>query len=305
MEYGLLIFLIFIALSLIVAARAAIKSKQKKQAPKKRYKPYQPYGQQESAVQTPARATTPRQAAAPPGQSESRAAYASADEFFRAGMYDRAKEEYLKTGRVFGAAKSIAAKGREFIPDALQVISRYAPEREEEMVRNLSRYFFDSGETEISALILSESGLTGEADAVLATIGKTIDDIALGEVVEVTSIEPATAEEDLVDTQKSLEELEVIAAETKETEEDEIIIKEKEKKEVEVKKITTQPLKIATSALEDRCSVCMSPIKAGESFVRCPYCEIPSHYSHIVEWIKVKPQCPNCRKKLVSKMFQE
>ena len=303
MEYGLLIFLIFIALSLIVAARAGIKSKQKKQAPKKRYKPYQPYGQQESTVQTTTGATITRPTT-PPSQSESRAAYASADEFFRAGMYDRAKEEYLKTGRVFGAAKSIAAKGREFIPDSLQIISRYAPEREEEMVRNLSRYFFDSGETEISALILSESDLKEEADAVLATIGKTIDDITLGETVEVSSIEPITSEEEMAETQKSLEELEVIAAETKEAElQEEIIIKEKE---VAVKQeIKTQPLKIATSTLEERCSVCMSHIKAGESFVRCPHCDIPSHYAHIVEWIKVKPQCPNYRKKLVAKMFQD
>jgi hypothetical protein len=286
-----------------VAARAGIKSKQKKQAPKKRYKPYQPYGQQETTVQTSPRVPSPRQTT-PPSQSESRAAYASADEFFRAGMYDRAKEEYLKTGRVFGAAKSIAAKGREFIPDALQIISRYAPEREEEMVRNLSRYFFDSGETEISALILSESDLKEEADAVLATIGKTIDDIALGETVEVSSIEPVTSDEEMAETQKSLEELEIIAAETKDAEiQEEIIIKEKE---VSAKQeIITQPLKIATSTLEERCSVCMSHIKAGESFVRCPHCDIPSHYAHIVEWIKVKPQCPNCRKKLVAKMFQD
>ena len=53
------------------------------------------------------------------------------------------------------------------------------------MVRNLSRYFFDSGETEISAMILFEKNLTDEADAVLATIGKSIDDITPGDTVEV------------------------------------------------------------------------------------------------------------------------
>ena len=295
-EIGLLIFLVFIAISLIVAARAAIRSQKKDKAAKKRYRPYQPSGQERTVDEpTPSAPRTAAQITSSP--SESRAAYASADEFFRAGMYDRAKEEYLKTGRVFGAAKSIAAKGREFIPDSLEIISRYAPEREEEMIRNLSRYFFDSGETEISAIILYDSNLIEEADAVLATIGKSIDDISPTGVVEVSEIEPAI----ILEEEKSLEELEAIASEAKEEKEEEIVIKEKIETQ---KKIQTQPLKVATSDLEDRCSVCLSIIKAGESFVRCPHCDIPSHYSHIVEWIKVKPQCPNCKKKLVSKMFQ-
>ncbi|MHA1199647.1 MAG: hypothetical protein ACTSQF_10005 [Candidatus Heimdallarchaeaceae archaeon] len=295
MDYGLLIFLVFFAISLIVIARAIAKNKKKKDSPKRRYKPYQPVAQPSrssgpSSVNTPSYTTSP--------DSDSRAAYASADEYFRAGMFDRAKEEYLKTGRVFGAAKSVAAKGREFVTDSIQIISRYAPEREEEMVRNLSRYFYDSGETEISAYILYEKGLEDEADAVLATIGKSVEDIAPLGVVEVASIDQSLELEE----EKTLEELEEIASDTIEEKKEEVkpvVIKEKVSKMPK-----TQTLKSATAELDDRCSVCMSPIKAGESFVRCPFCEIPSHYAHIVEWIKVKPQCPNCRKKLVARMFQ-
>ena len=299
-DYGLLIFLVFLAISLIVVARAAVKNRKKKDAPKRRYKPYQPVGQTQTTSSAPVYETpsyVQREAYTSPS-SDSRAAYASADEYFRAGMYDRAKEEYLKTGRVFGAAKSVAAKGREFVPDSIQIISRYAPEREEEMVRNLSRYFYDSGETEISAYILFEKGLTDEADAVLATIGKSVDDIAPSGVVEVATIDQSQELEE----EKSLEELEEIASD---------VIEEQKEAEEEVKPIQikekipkTQTLKSATTDLDERCSVCMSPIKAGESFVRCPFCDVPSHYSHIVEWIKVKPQCPNCRKKLVARMFQ-
>ncbi len=302
MDYGLLIFLIFLSISLIVIARAAVKNKQKKDTPKRRYKPYQPT----QAPSTSSGSTYIQQPSADSSSystthgSDSRAAYASADEYFRAGMFDRAKEEYLKTGRVFGAAKSVAAKGREFVTDSIQIISRYAPEREEEMVRNLSRYFYDSGETEISAYILFEKGLEEEADAVLATIGKSVEDIAPSGVVEVVSIDQSLELEE----EKTLEELEEIASETLEQEAEE---KEEEKSVVireKSKMPKTQTLKSATAELDDRCSVCMSPIKAGESFVRCPFCEIPSHYAHIVEWIKVKPQCPNCRKKLVARMFQ-
>ncbi len=304
MDYGLLIFLVFLAISLIVIARAAVKSKQKKSAPKRRYKPYQPIAQtQLSRSGVPVHEVTShvdRSTYTTSPSSDSRAAYASADEYFRAGMFDKAKEEYLKTGRVFGAAKSVAAKGREFVPDSIQIITRYAPEREEEMVRNLSRYFYDSGETEISAYILFEKGLEDEADAVLATIGKSVEDITPIGVVEVSSIDQSLE----LEGEKTLEELEEIASETLEQEEK--VEKQKDIKPVIKEKMpVTQTLKVATSDLDDRCSVCMSPIKAGESFVRCPFCEIPSHYAHIVEWIKVKPQCPNCRKKLVARMFQQ
>ena len=300
MDFGLLIFLVFLSISLIVIARAAVKNKKKKEVPKRRYKPYQPAAQTKysssgvPAHQIASHVESPSYSSRQ--DSDSRAAYASADEYFRAGMLDRAKEEYLKTGRVFGAAKSVAAKGREFVSDSIQIISRYAPEREEEMVRNLSRYFYDSGETEIAAYILYEKGLTDEADAVLATIGKSVDDIAPPGVVEVSAIDQSQELEE----EKTLEELEEIASEA---------IEKKEEEEVktiviEERMPTTQTLKTATTELDERCSVCMSPIKAGESFVRCPFCDVPSHYSHIVEWIKVKPQCPNCRKKLVARMFQ-
>ncbi|MCE7743188.1 MAG: E3 ubiquitin protein ligase [Candidatus Heimdallarchaeota archaeon] len=302
MDYGLLIFLVFLSISVIVIARAVARNKKKKDTPKRRYKPYQPVTQ----TQTP-RSSPPndRSAYTTSPNSDSRAAYASADEYFRAGMFDRAKEEYLKTGRVFGAAKSVAAKGREFVTDSIQIISRYAPEREEEMVRNLSRYFYDSGETEISAYILYEKGLEEEADAVLATIGKSVEDIAPLGVVEVAAIDQSLELEE----EKTLEELEEIAAETIEQQEKTVEKKEEVKPVVIKEKVSKLPkkqrLKSATAELDDRCSVCMSPIKAGESFVRCPFCEIPSHYAHIVEWIKVKPQCPNCRKKLVARMFQQ
>jgi len=299
-EWGLLLFLVFISMSLIGVAKAAIKGRKKQKAPKRRYRPYQPQPQVQTyspvslVPKTRLTSTSPYART----QVESRAAYASADEYFRAGMYDRAKEEYLKTGRIFGASKSVAAKGREFVPDALQIITRYAPEREEEMIRNLSRYFFDSGETEISAMILFENDLTDEANAVLATIGKSIADITPSGTVEVTQIEATAAVDETLETQKSLEELEVIASEVIEK------VEVEEEPEPQQTFRGTQPLKVATTDLDERCSVCMSPIKAGESFVRCPFCEIPSHYAHIVEWIKVKPQCPNCRKKLVARMFQ-
>jgi len=313
-EPALVIFLIFVAVALIIAARTAIKSQKKQRAPKRMYRPYipvSPPNQQQSSTRPtpPTIATPPRRQHASVARpstsssSQSRADYASADEYFRAGLYDRAKDEYLKTGRIFGAAKSIAAKGKDSTQDAIAIISRYAPEREDEMVRNLSRYFFDSGDIEVSALILFEYGKKDEAEAVLAAIGKTLDDITEEKVVEVSQIPPSsTSSVDELSTSQTFDELSKIV----EGDTDKVVEVEKFDADTKTKKKVKarQPLKVATSDLDERCSVCMSHIKAGDNFIRCPFCDTPSHYSHIVEWIKVKPQCPNCKQKLIARMFE-
>ncbi len=318
-EPALVIFLIFVAVALIIAARTAIKSQKKQRAPKRMYRPYMPVSppnQQQGSTRPTSPTTAPhyrkqQMTVARPStssSSQSRADYASADEYFRAGLYDRAKDEYLKTGRIFGAAKSIAAKGKDSTQDAIAIISRYAPEREDEMVRNLSRYFFDSGDIEISALILFKYGKKGEAEAVLAAIGKTIDDITEEKVVEVSQIPPSpTSSVDELSTSQTFDELSRIVEESGSLEVDtdkavkvKILDDTKAKKKVK----TRQPLKVATSDLDERCTVCMSHIKAGDNFIRCPFCDTPSHYSHIIEWIKVKPQCPNCKQKLIARMFE-
>jgi predicted RNA-binding Zn-ribbon protein involved in translation (DUF1610 family) len=47
-----------------------------------------------------------------------------------------------------------------------------------------------------------------------------------------------------------------------------------------------------------RCSVCLGDIASGDQFVKCPNCGVLSHRNHMLEWIKVKGYCPNCRQKL-------
>jgi tetratricopeptide (TPR) repeat protein len=55
---------------------------------------------------------------------------------------------------------------------------------------------------------------------------------------------------------------------------------------------------VATSDLADNCSVCRMKIKKGSTYVACPHCKKPAHYSHLVEWIKVQGSCPSCNKRL-------
>ncbi|UJG43329.1 MAG: E3 ubiquitin protein ligase [Candidatus Heimdallarchaeum endolithica] len=335
MEVGVLIFLLLIALAVYISLRVYSTNKKKRKVYRKRYQPYQPYRPyQPSHLDSSRRASyqseqsTPTTRSSPTYQPQTKPSYTpsysprrtpvvtnNADDYYRAGMYDRAKEEYLKTGRIFGAAKSVASKGKEYVKEALEIIKQYAPEREEEMIRNLSRYFFDSGEVELSAQVLYDYNLIEEAKAVLATIGKSIDDIVEPKSVEIStfsSTEPfmsstETETETIIssfasDTEPisdAREELRVLANE-EETEPIEPFSSQVE----ETKKIEPQKLKIATVDLEERCTVCLGEIKAGESFVRCPHCGKPSHYSHLVEWLKVKTQCPNCRNKLSLNMFK-
>jgi hypothetical protein len=47
-----------------------------------------------------------------------------------------------------------------------------------------------------------------------------------------------------------------------------------------------------------KCSVCQLNIAFGDDVVRCPHCGVLSHRDHLLEWIKIRGFCPNCREKL-------
>jgi hypothetical protein len=49
------------------------------------------------------------------------------------------------------------------------------------------------------------------------------------------------------------------------------------------------------------CSVCKAGIVSGDTLVKCPYCGVLSHREHLLEWIKVKGNCPNCSETLREK----
>ncbi|MHA1604451.1 MAG: hypothetical protein ACTSWF_07365, partial [Candidatus Freyarchaeota archaeon] len=48
-----------------------------------------------------------------------------------------------------------------------------------------------------------------------------------------------------------------------------------------------------------RCSVCQLNIVFGDDVVRCPHCCVLSHRDHLLEWIKIRGFCPNCRERLI------
>lgn len=48
-----------------------------------------------------------------------------------------------------------------------------------------------------------------------------------------------------------------------------------------------------------RCMVCNLLINPShEEVVHCPYCNQPAHQIHLIEWIKIKGKCPNCKREI-------
>ena len=55
---------------------------------------------------------------------------------------------------------------------------------------------------------------------------------------------------------------------------------------------------ILQAEVEEFCSVCRMKISDPTSLVRCPECGTPAHYSHLAEWLKIRRNCPICKKKI-------
>lgn len=47
-----------------------------------------------------------------------------------------------------------------------------------------------------------------------------------------------------------------------------------------------------------QCTTCKLNIGQGQDTLHCPYCKKLSHSKHLLEWLKIKGECPNCKEKL-------
>lgn len=48
----------------------------------------------------------------------------------------------------------------------------------------------------------------------------------------------------------------------------------------------------------ENCLVCFQPLKAGERVSICPLCGYGGHENHMIEWLKIKQNCPLCRESI-------
>ncbi len=47
-----------------------------------------------------------------------------------------------------------------------------------------------------------------------------------------------------------------------------------------------------------QCEICSQSIVYGDDFAKCPHCGTFFHSDHLLEWLKVKGNCPNCKEPL-------
>ena len=61
--------------------------------------------------------------------------------------------------------------------------------------------------------------------------------------------------------------------------------------------VAAQPSKERGSKIAD-CVVCYLPIYENEEWLKTPCCQASSHTKHLLEWVKIKGECPHCHKPL-------
>ncbi|MFX1518823.1 MAG: hypothetical protein ACFFCD_02715 [Promethearchaeota archaeon] len=51
---------------------------------------------------------------------------------------------------------------------------------------------------------------------------------------------------------------------------------------------------------EELCMVCKLPLKRSHhaDIVKCPYCGVKAHKTHLFDWLRIRNACPFCRREL-------
>ena len=251
-----------------------------------------------------------------------------AEKLYDEKKYEMSRDLYLQLGKTFSAAKSEASRGINHIPSAIQIIEKGTPKTKERVIRNLARFFYDTGNFKIVIGLLKQSGLHEEAEAIAIATGTHVSTEKYP-VVEEASVQrqerpPITAPE----TQKQ-EKPPITAPEIQKQEKPLITAPETQKQVFPV----TQPLQRKDQKQINRgesekdekgiqietkgtvytfkggrrrlfCGVCKHEIKEGDSYVFCNHCDGPNHEAHLIEWIRINRACPVCKKELKMRYYK-
>ncbi|MFW9925069.1 MAG: RING finger domain-containing protein [Candidatus Thorarchaeota archaeon] len=47
------------------------------------------------------------------------------------------------------------------------------------------------------------------------------------------------------------------------------------------------------------CVICRIKVKEPEEYYQCSYCLSTFHTNHLTEWLKIKKECPVCKRKFL------
>ncbi len=244
----------------------------------------------------------------PPPQ-ESETFILSAERLAEQGRYDDAATLYLQAGKIFLAAKTKMMKGPEAATEALDIIRSKMPNSFETIGRNLAHEFYYNLRKPVeAATILRAMGLVGEAEAI-----EVVENIPPTERYLIQSEMEVPIQNENVNQVTHQPESSILVSEQ---------LDQVEKSEMQPEKSEMEPAKaVATTVdvsgeipntiltaklgLEKPCVVCKKSIDAGSEYVYCLNCGNPGHRRHLLEYIKVRGICPNCKARLTRKMYEE
>ncbi|GAH42596.1 unnamed protein product, partial [marine sediment metagenome] len=56
--------------------------------------------------------------------------------------------------------------------------------------------------------------------------------------------------------------------------------------------------------LPTKCSICQGLIKHGENVMECPTCSNVAHKEHMLQWLKIKEECPICKTRVTKRTLK-
>ena len=197
--------------------------------------------------------------------------------FEEKGEYDKASLFYLKSGQVYAALKMKSMLGVKYSKEIIKTLKDSDIENPELILRNLvNEVYYKLERPAMAIALLNDFGLKEEAQALKAVTGV--------DMVEDTKNEKQN------ERPYNLEE-----------KNDEQIKNDDNEDNREIN--FNNMLNTATTNLTEECYLCKKTIKENEVYIRCVYCGIYGHYSHLGEYIKVKAECPSCKQRLIHSMY--
>ena len=197
--------------------------------------------------------------------------------FEEKGEYDKASLFYLKSGQVYAALKMKSMLGVKYSKEIIKTLKDSDIENPELILRNLvNEVYYKLEKPAMAIALLNDFGLKEEAQALKAVTGVNMVDDVKSEIRNDISynLEEQNNEQIKNDDNKVNREINF----------DNILI-------------------TAMTNLTEECYLCKKNIKENEVYMRCVYCGIYGHHSHLGEYIKVKAQCPSCKQRLTNSMY--
>ena len=197
--------------------------------------------------------------------------------FEEKGEYDKASLFYSKSGQVYAALKMKSMLGVKYSKEIIKNLKNSDVENPELILRNLvNEVYYKLERPAMAIALLNDFGLKEEAQALKAVTGV-----------------------DMVEDTKNEKKYEIPY--NLEEKNDEQIKNDDNENSIEIN--VKNRLYTAMANLTEKCYLCKKNIKENEVYLRCVYCGIYGHYSHLGEYIKVKAECPSCKQRLIHSMY--